>query len=86
MGIVLTAAVVPPQTEEGPFERSYVYKGFRVRVAERSGEARSIGSYAITLTPPDGKPTITKSRRDSTIRDLDVVIVTQSVGSGSRTR
>ena len=91
---VLTARALPALSSEHPFDRSYVYRGFKVRVAEGPGEARSIGTYTITLVRPDGRVTVAKGHRDGTIEyvwvaDLsgeggfEVVIVTQSSGSGS---
>ena len=90
----LTARVAPAISSERPFERSYAYGGFKVRVAEGPGEARSIGTYTITLVRPDGQVTIAKGRRDGTVQDawvadlsghggFEVVIATQSSGSGS---
>jgi hypothetical protein len=81
-------------SSERPFDRSYSYKGFKVRVAEGPGEARSIGTYTITLVSPDGKVTVAKEHRDGTVQEawvadpsgeggVEVVIATQSSGSGS---
>jgi len=81
-------------SSERPFDRSYAYKGFKVRVAEGRGEARSIGTYTITLVSPDGKVTVAKEPRDGTMQDawvadlsgqggFEIVTATQSSGSGS---
>ena len=94
MWVVLANLILPAQSAVPSFDRSYVYDGFRVRVAEGTEETRSIGTYTITLTAPDGRATIVKADREGTIQDawvkdlkatgsLDVVIAIQSVGSGS---
>jgi len=90
----LTARVAPALSSERLFERSYAYRGFKVRIAEGPGEARSIGTYTITLVRPDGQVTVAKGHRDGTVQDawvadlsgeggFQVVIATQSSGSGS---
>jgi hypothetical protein len=87
-------AVASSLPSERPFERSYTYRGFKVRVVEDPGEARSIGTYTITVVRPDGKVTVAKGHRDGTVQEawvadlsgeggFEVAIATQSAGSGS---
>jgi len=94
MCVVLAGVILPARSAVPSFDRSYVYGGFNVRVAEGTGEAQSIGTYTVTLTAPDGRTTIVKADREGTIQGawvtdlkgtggLDVVIATRSVGSGS---
>jgi hypothetical protein len=92
--LALAAKVAPALSSERPFDRSYVYKGFKIRVAEGPGEARSIGTYTITVVRPDGQVAVAKGHRDGTVQNawvadlsgrggFEVVVATQSSGSGS---
>jgi hypothetical protein len=77
------------------FGRSYVYQGFKVTVAEGQGESPASGTYAISVTTPQGQSTSVKGTRngamvDAWVTDLDrngrfeVAVVTRSAGREGR--
>lgn len=88
------AAIAAAAMGDGFDSKTWMYKGFKIHVTVGQREAASIGSYLVSIVGPGGRRGTIRADRDGTMvgawaTDLDadgkleVVVATQSAGSGS---